>query len=245
MAAAKAIKWGTGVRLLTEHPCGLLAVEKPEGIRSHPNSPTADQKSLVVWSYESDRECYRGPDGDELYLLNRLDAPTSGVVLLAHDVGVAQVVKDLFAAHRVEKRYVAVIKGLLTPQPQVWRDRHRILRKGGVARAVLGSGVPCVSNVKRLRTGAGSPPLSLVELRPETGRMHQLRVQCATRRTPILGDATYGDFHLNRVVARRLGCKRLFLHAAETSLGFEWHRQLVSFHAESPVPEVFFKALGA
>jgi 23S rRNA-/tRNA-specific pseudouridylate synthase len=65
---------------------------------------------------------------------------------------------------------------------------------------------------------AAGRPLALLQLEPATGRSHQLRVQCARRHLPIVGDATYGDFRANRDYARHSGQKRLFLHSHETSL---------------------------
>ena len=57
--------------------------------------------------------------------------------------------------------------------------------------------------------------LALLRLSPKTGRTHQLRVQCAKRKLPIIGDRTYGNFQLNRKYAKQFKCDRLFLHATK------------------------------
>lgn len=89
-----------------------------------------------------------------------------------------------------------------------------------------------------VRTFPGSG-LSLLRLEPHTGRSHQLRVQCARRRLPIVGDQTYGDFARNREFARRTGLKRLFLHSLATSFTYDWQGRACSFAAEAPLPADF------
>jgi 23S rRNA-/tRNA-specific pseudouridylate synthase len=88
----------------------------------------------------------------------------------------------------------------------------------------------------------GNPPLALIQLEPRTGRSHQLRVQCAQRHLPIVGDATYGDFALNRAFARRTGNKRLFLHSSETAFDYEWAGKSWRFLARAELPEAFEEA---
>jgi 23S rRNA-/tRNA-specific pseudouridylate synthase len=85
----------------------------------------------------------------------------------------------------------------------------------------------------------------LIELKPLTGRTHQLRVQCAKRHLPIIGDATYGDFRRNRDFAKATGLKRLFLHSVETRLEYSRGGRRVAFRAEAPLPEAFGRAMEA
>jgi 23S rRNA-/tRNA-specific pseudouridylate synthase len=80
-------------------------------------------------------------------------------------------------------------------------------------------------------------------LEPITGRSHQLRVQCANRGLPIVGDATYGDFARNRDFARRTKQKRMFLHSLETGFDYEFHGQRCHFSAKAPLPTEFDTAL--
>ena len=89
----------------------------------------------------------------------------------------------------------------------------------------------------------GPPPLALVQLDPQTGRSHQLRVQCARRGLPIVGDQTYGDFRRNREFAKATGCKRLFLHSLATRFNYELNRRTFTFAATTPLPNEFAAAL--
>jgi 23S rRNA-/tRNA-specific pseudouridylate synthase len=80
---------------------------------------------------------------------------------------------------------------------------------------------------------------SLVKLEPRTGRSHQLRVQCAKRQLPIIGDQTYGNFALNREFAKLHQTKRLFLHSLETSFTYEFAGKNHAFKATAPLPREF------
>jgi 23S rRNA-/tRNA-specific pseudouridylate synthase len=250
------IPWGKGVRVLESHAAGLLAVEKPDEILSHPNpNETADADSVLVKAnYSFDEEAFHVRDGQggirRVYLLNRLDSPTSGVLLLATNPELAVAVKKLFAMSMVSKRYVAIIRGRGLRMPHgTWQD---VLTKsrgpgGGVRSAVAPRGVqgnPAVTVYQWDRAGAGNLPLCLVNLEPRTGRTHQLRVQTAHHGHPILGDRTYGDFEFNRALGTSRGFRRLFLHAVSTDLNFDWAGERVKFSATSPIPAEFEAALG-
>jgi 23S rRNA-/tRNA-specific pseudouridylate synthase len=89
MGADKQLPLGPGVRVVRrEGP--LLALDKPEGVRSHPNEPgVVDVLALLAAPYDLDGEFYR-LDGMEIHLLNRLDAPTSGLILISLDAAVAR-----------------------------------------------------------------------------------------------------------------------------------------------------------
>ena len=83
-----------------------------------------------------------------------------------------------------------------------------------------------------------------MQLEPQTGRSHQLRVQCARRGLPIVGDQTYGDFRLNREFATATGCKRLFLHSLDTRFSYEFGGRTFQFAASAPLPADFDRVLG-
>jgi 23S rRNA-/tRNA-specific pseudouridylate synthase len=107
-----------------------------------------------------------------------------------------------------------------------------------------GGGLRAEAAMRVLRLLPGPPALAVLELEPHTGRTHQLRHQCAERRLPILGDQNYGNFRLNRELARKLGTDRLFLHARTVELEFALGRERVRFTAESAVPEEFTRIAG-
>jgi tRNA pseudouridine65 synthase len=90
-----------------------------------------------------------------------------------------------------------------------------------------------------VRAGQGSPRLSLLRLEPQTGRSHQLRVQCAQRGMPIVGDQTYGNFAANRAFAKAGGSKRLFLHSLAVTFEYAFGGRIQEFSATAPLPPEF------
>lgn len=128
------------------------------------------------------------PAGD-LLLVHRLDVGTSGVVLLARGADAHRQLVAAFGERRVEKTYLAVVWGRARPREGRWdsplgpdradRRRMRVDPDGRAARTAY-------------RTLAVAPHLSLVALRAETGRTHQLRVHLAAAGHPIVGDDLYG-----------------------------------------------------
>ncbi len=245
------IPFGRGVRVVETHACGLIAVEKPDGILSHPNPGEVAEKGTVLISgnYSLEEEAFHVRDGQggirRVYLLNRLDSPTSGVLLLCLDEALAAIVRKMFSRSQVSKKYMALIRGRGLRSPRgTWQDQ--LLKSkgpGGGVRSETGAGAPAVTVYQWLRASTGSLPLSLIQLEPRTGRTHQLRVQTSTHGHPILGDRTYGDFDFNKTVGSARGFKRLFLHAESTHLSFDWQGEKIDFKASAPMPKEFEEAL--
>lgn len=238
------LPWGEGVSVLKSIPVGLLACYKPAGVLSHPNKGKDAGRALLRAPYDLQHECYRVQtakgDGDgEVWLLNRLDSATSGVLLCATDPVLAEAVRELFAQGRVRKVYYALVFGVMSPPRQVWRDRLHVSKTGGQLRTTAEGGAFAETEVRLQRVYPGKIPVSLLELRPKTGRTHQLRVQSAQRDLPIIGDETYGSFAWNKEFARRTGHKRLFLHSTEIQLSLPSGGRSLSFQARAPLPPEF------
>ena len=129
-------------------------------------------------------------------LVHRLDRDTSGVLLLARTPGVAAKLAALFRGRDVEKIYWAVVVG--RPVPPEGRIELDLVRAGGARAdriAIAAPGDPAAAHAitdYRTLDHAGRR-LAWLELRPLTGRTHQLRVSCAAIGAPILGDAAYGE----------------------------------------------------
>jgi tRNA pseudouridine65 synthase len=240
---------GREVRLIKRDENGLAALAKPAGVLSHPNTPGDQPRALLVCAYDHDRECFvwHTPDGAEarLWLLNRLDSATSGVILAAADEVVARAIKEHFARRQVTKVYQALVFGTPRAPKEVWRDRLAVDKRGGTIRTGPAGNIPAEARFSVLRRRPGSPPLALVQLDPKTGRSHQLRVQCARRGLPIVGDQTYGDFRLNREFAKATGSKRLFLHSLATRFHYVLAGRTFDFSATASLPEEFTAVLAA
>lgn len=258
---AETLPLGRGVRVIAASAAGVFALEKPAGTLTHPNAAGAgtSKNALFAADYSLKNECYscRVPGGKirKIFVLNRLDSPTSGVVLAATDERAAAAARAAFAAGTVKKIYAAVVRGCVVPSQGVWTDflrrgrgRDGALRVevvGGKARGALFAETRySVEAAGTLALGNGGAAAgTLLRLEPKTGRTHQLRVQCAARRFPIFGDKTYGDFRLNARAAGGALRDRLFLHAAFTEIAFPLRGERIVFSAASPLPEEFYAVL--
>ena len=258
---------GRGVTIIASDPNGLIAFNKPAGILSHPNIGSDRPRSLLAARYNSDEEFYEcgapparrafpaaggklrpaapatSQSGFKIWLLNRLDSATSGVILAATNEKLAREIRALFQARRVRKTYIALVFGVPQQPAQIWRDTLAIDKSHGQIRASTRSGnIPSETRMQLLRAhrdSAAGTPVSLLQLEPSTGRSHQLRVQCAKRRLPIIGDATYGNFRDNRDFARLVRDKRLFLHSFETQFEYAHEGRAHTFSARAELPAVF------
>ncbi len=235
---------GRGVQLLHRDANGVAAFAKPAGVLSHPNVAGDEPRSLLTVLYRLETECYEWTDAPggvrRLWLLNRLDSATSGVILAVNNGDLAATLRAGFKRKQVRKVYQALVFGAPPHSAQLWRDLIAVQKKGGKVRSNVTAGnIPAESRMSVVRVGRGEPRLALIQLEPRTGRSHQLRVQCAKRHLPIVGDQTYGDFGRNREFAKRAGTKRLFLHSLETSFDYEFQRRQHTFAAKAPLPAEF------
>ena len=241
----RALPLGRGVKVLNFDANGLGALEKPAGVLSHPNEPGEEPRSLLNAPYRIEDEVFEwtvggGGESQRLWLLNRLDSATSGVILAASNRELAEEIRAQFKRRQVRKVYQALVFGTPRQAVELWRDLLVVEKRGGVIRTAGAAGhVPAESRMSVVRPGQREPRVSLIRLEPRTGRSHQLRVQCAKRGVPIVGDQTYGDFRRNREFAKLAGTKRLFLHSMETSFDYEFRNAKHTFAAKAPLPVEF------
>lgn len=193
----------------------LLVVNKPSGILTNPGKGPLLADSLLS------RVQQQYP---LTQLVHRLDLATSGVVVFALRRKAESELKRQFAERQVSKRYLAVVAGQLS-QPQgiialaLQPDLANLPKQ-----QVHPAGKPAETHYRVLQQGKC---YSLVELKPITGRSHQLRVHMAALGHPILGDNFYADEN------SRLAAPRLLLHAAELSLLQPYSQQPLTFLADS------------
>jgi 23S rRNA pseudouridine955/2504/2580 synthase len=202
----------------------LLAINKPAGIAVHGGSGISRG---VVEQLRLER-----PEARFLELVHRLDRDTSGVLLLAKRRS------SLLAMHRqlregtVRKLYRVLVKGRWrVDQRSVKLPLHKYVLPSGERRvAVKTDGLPA-HTVFRLQKSWRA--YSLLEADLKTGRTHQIRVHLAHVGYPVAGDDKYGDFTLNKLLARQ-GLKRMFLHAGETA--FTHPQSGATLALEAPLP---------
>lgn len=192
----------------------LLVVSKPHGVLSHPNSKSAKPQSVAFEGrYDADSRCFTSPAG-KLWLIHRLDQDTSGVLLAAKDEKTAAACRATFEAEQVRKNYFALCVGGGLKDEGVWLDHLVTSHERHQVRTTVRHGPrPNAEARFRLIEHSTTQRLLLVEIELITGKTHQIRVQAASRRLPLVGDDVYGSFELNRKLRQSLGARRLFLHA--------------------------------
>jgi 23S rRNA pseudouridine955/2504/2580 synthase len=203
----------------------LLVVDKASGIAVHGGSGVSHG---VIESLRAAR-----PEAKMLELAHRLDRDTSGLLVVAKKRTALVELHRMLREGEVEKIYVAVVKGVPPKKDFDIREAlHKYVNAKGERRvAVKEGGMEAFTKVKVLGSSA---ELSFVQLRLMTGRTHQIRVHLAHAGHPVLGDDKYGDFELNRGLARQ-GVKRLFLHARR--LAFIHPASKEKLRLEAPLPE--------
>lgn len=231
------------VNLLAHNEDGLVALEKPIGAMSHPNRSEDVKKSILLAGYDYDQECYSWEDEDgkecRAWLINRLDSPTSGVILLGLNPEISRAIKEMFASHKVTKIYYALVKGKPSKPNGVWDDRLKKDVRAGIRFIKNLRVVSAKTRYQSVKSPTGGFPVTLIKLFPLTGRTHQLRVQCKKHGVPIVGDRTYGSFSFNREVKMLTDEKRMMLHSAETTVHYSFKGKQRVFVAKSELPKPF------
>jgi 23S rRNA (cytosine1962-C5)-methyltransferase len=197
----------------------LIVVDKPRGVPTHPpEKGRIDDVHTRLTQYLTER------DGAAPYLgiHQRLDSETSGTLLFTRRREVNPMIAAQFEQRTVRKTYVAVTTGKLRDRGEL---RHRLVAgQGGTMRALDPHAAAGQEAVTRYRVLGRAEDRTLVELAPETGRTHQLRVQLAAIGCPIAGDLRYGG----------APAPRLLLHAAALSLRHPHDNKERTFRAERP-----------
>jgi 23S rRNA pseudouridine955/2504/2580 synthase len=202
----------------------LLVVDKPTGVAVHGGSGVSFG---VIESLRASR-----PQAKALELAHRLDRDTSGLLIVAKKRSALVELHRMLRGGELEKLYLAVTKGRWEGTGRELRESlHKYVDAKGERRvAVHENGMVAITQVRRLEA---NEDFSLLEVRLMTGRTHQIRVHLAHAGHPVLGDDKYGDFELNRRLAKT-GVRRLFLHASR--LAFSHPLTKEKLELRSPLP---------
>jgi tRNA pseudouridine65 synthase len=194
----------------------VVVADKPSGLLVHRG-----------WGDDDDVAMFRVRDaiGSLVYPVHRLDRGTSGALLFARSSEVAASLAKTFDAGLVAKRYLALVRG--GPPAEGIIDYPIQRREDG----------PRVPAVTRFRLVARSEVdrCALVEARPETGRLHQIRLHLRHIDHPLIGDVNHGSGSINRHYRATYGLHRLALHAARLTFPHPVTGELVD--VEAPLPD--------
>jgi 23S rRNA pseudouridine955/2504/2580 synthase len=211
----------------------LLVVDKPSGVAVHGGSGISHGVIELLR--------HARPELKDLSLVHRLDRETSGCLVLAKRRSALRELHAKFREGQVEKNYLALVVG-------DWQHGEQLIdapllvehRKSGERHVIVSnSGKPAQTLVRLSRTFG---KYSLMQCSPLTGRTHQIRVHLQFTGHPLVGDERYGDDEANRK-AKKLGLKRLFLHAQSIAFADDSGNDL---HFTAPLAddlEAFLKKL--
>lgn len=190
----------------------VVVVDKPVGVAAHP-SPGWTGPTVIGGLAAAGVRVSTSGAAERQGVVHRLDVGTTGVMVVAKSEHAYTVLKRAFKERTVDKGYHSLVQG--HPDPSAGTidapiDRHP---KHDYKFAVVANGRPSVTHYETIEAFRAA---SLVDIRLETGRTHQIRVHFAALRHPCVGDLTYGA---DPSLAKRLGLHRQWLHARR--LGFD------------------------
>lgn len=213
----------------------IIAINKPTGILVHKTKISEDRIFLL--------QVLRNQLGYQIFTIHRLDRATSGVILFAKDPQTSSLLNALFMNREVEKHYLALVRGWTEDEATI--DYALADEETGKFEAL-----PALTNYKTLGRSEIDSPIglryptarfSLVDIRPVTGRRHQIRKHFSHLRHPIIGDKRHGDVKQNKYFDQRFGVSRMLLHAYYISFNHPVSGEKVSILA--PLEESYLNAL--
>jgi 23S rRNA pseudouridine1911/1915/1917 synthase len=205
----------------------VVVVNKPVGVAAHP-SPGWTGPTVIGGLAAAGVRVSTSGAAERQGVVHRLDVGTTGVMVVAKSEHAYTVLKRAFKERTVDKGYHALVQGHPDPSSGTIDapiDRHP---KHDYKFAVVAGGRPSITHYETIEAFRAA---SLVDIRLETGRTHQIRVHFAALRHPCAGDLTYGA---DPVLAKRLGLTRQWLHARRLGFDHPADGRWVEFTSEYP-----------
>ncbi|RAI93978.1 pseudouridine synthase [Algoriphagus yeomjeoni] len=206
----------------------LIAINKPSGLLVHRTSIAAEETVFAL-------QLLRDQIGQHVSPVHRLDRPTSGVLLFSKNEEVLPLLKEQFADRSVKKTYLAIVRGIPTIKSNLIDHPLTSERSGKLQESQTHFQVLAEAEIPFNTTGRyPSSRYSLLELKPETGRTHQIRRHLAHIRHYILGDKKHGDNKQNQFFEKQFGMVNLLLHARKLEFTHPISKKKVSIEASLP-----------
>ncbi len=206
----------------------LIAIDKPAGVAVHGGSGVAFG---VIEQLRRSR-----PAARVLELVHRLDRETSGVLLVAKKRSALLALQEQFRGREPTKVYAALVAGQWPASMKVIDVAlHKYVDAQGERRVRAASADEGRRSITLVRVAASYASFTLLDVTIRTGRTHQIRVHLAGAGHPVVGDAKYGDFALNRALARgEHRFMRMFLHARRLAFDHPASGERIELHAPLP-----------
>ena len=185
----------------------IIAINKPNNILVHHSKMAnnlTNEKSLV--------ELLRSKYNEKFYPIHRLDRKTSGVLLFSKQKDIIPRFQELFIKNNIQKTYNGIIRGF-SPTPLTINSDVKGRDSNVYKNALTKLTTVATKELEIPVTPYDTSRYSLVELKPKTGRLHQLRIHLNKINHPLIGDPKYGDRFHNRMFIKEFNCDKMFLHA--------------------------------
>jgi len=215
-----------GMRIVYEDD-DIVVVDKPRGVAAHP-TPGWNGPTVVGGLLAAGHTVATSGAAERQGIVHRLDANTTGLMVVAKSERAYSVLKQAFRDRTVDKTYHALVQGHPDPLRSTIDAPLGRHPSGDGRFAVVADGRPSITHYATLEAFRAA---SLATVKLETGRTHQIRVHMSAIRHPIAGDFLYGG---DPVLAKRLGLTRQWLHAVRLGFDHPADGQPVSFDSEYP-----------
>jgi 23S rRNA pseudouridine1911/1915/1917 synthase len=213
--------------LIVHDDADIVVVDKPVGVAAHP-SPGWDGPTVVGALVAAGYRVSTSGAEERQGVVHRLDVGTSGLMVVAKSEPAYTALKQAFRDRTVDKTYHALVQGHPDPARGTIDapiDRHPV---HDYKFAVVADGKPSITHYETLEAHAMA---SLLEIKLETGRTHQIRVHMAALRHPCVGDLAYGA---DPTLAAKVGLTRQWLHAAKLAFAHPADGRWIEFSSEYP-----------
>ena len=195
----------------------FIAINKPSGLLVHRSPIDKHETKFAV-------QILRNQIGQYVYPLHRLDKPTSGVLFFALDKQSASLASEQFKDNTIQKTYHTIVRGY--PEASGVIEHALVEKLDKIADKMANTNKEAQEAITYFKTLANieldyavgrydKTRYSLVEVKPKTGRKHQIRRHMKHISHHILGDTKYGRGEHNKLIRKEFECQRLLLHASE------------------------------
>jgi tRNA pseudouridine65 synthase len=204
----------------------MVVINKPTGLLVHRSPIAADASEFAI-------QVLRDQLGQKVYPVHRLDRKTSGLLVFALNEEVNKHLQMAFMNRKIDKKYVALVRGFIAEKGKI--DYALTNEAGKVQDALTHFKLLQHFEIEIPNGKFSTARYSLVEVNPETGRMHQIRKHFAHIFHPIIGDRPHGCNKQNKFFLEKWGMNTMLLHANELSLNHPVTKQQMTFNANLPL----------